>query len=109
MPLLHPPDQLCCCQHEHCRTALLLVMQPESSHVLLPMHPSPRSLSAHCASGGRGAPPKPVTKGEGNTALLSGFSGAVMKRLLATGTVASPEEVMLDCLEGLYDHLTVVD
>lgn len=52
---------------------------------------------------------KPVTKDEKNVALVSGFSGQMMKTFLENGTFISPYETMLDSLGTRYDHLKVCD
>lgn len=52
---------------------------------------------------------KPVTKNEKNVALVSGFSGQMMRTFLETGEIESPYQVMLTTLGTKYDHLKVVD
>ena len=60
----------------------------------------------------RGGPrSKPVTKDENNVAMVSGFSGMMMKTFLEKGAVdfESPYQAMLDTLGNNFDHLKVVD
>ena len=58
----------------------------------------------------RGGPrSKPVTKNEKNVALVSGFSGQMMKTFLEKGEFESPYQVMLNTLGTNYDHLEVID
>ena len=54
---------------------------------------------------------KPVTKDEDNVALVSGFSGQMMKTFFEKGVVdfESPYKTMLDTLGDHYNHLKVVD
>lgn len=51
----------------------------------------------------------PVQKAEFNVALVSGFSGNMLKYFLESGTFESPYQVMLTTLQGHYDGLKVVD
>ena len=52
---------------------------------------------------------KPVTKYEKNVAMVSGFSGQMLRTFLENGKFNSPYETMLDTLGKHYDHLEVVD
>lgn len=52
---------------------------------------------------------KPVTKDEKNVALVSGFSGQMLKTFLETGEFESPYAAMLSTLGNHYDHLKVID
>ena len=54
---------------------------------------------------------KPVTKDEKNVAMVSGFSGMMMKTFLEKGAMdfESPYKTMLDTLGDKFDHLKVVD
>lgn len=56
-----------------------------------------------------GARSKPVTKDEKNVALVSGFSGQMLKVFLEKGEFSSPYQTMMDTLGNHYDHLQVYD
>ncbi|KAI9555300.1 hypothetical protein GHT06_017815 [Daphnia sinensis] len=58
---------------------------------------------------GNGNRSKPVTKDEKNVALVSGFSGQMMKTFLESGQFDSPYLTMLKTLGNTYDHLKVID
>ena len=58
---------------------------------------------------GDGKRSKPVTKNEKNVALISGFSGQMLKTFLEGGEFESPYSAMLKTLGTNYDHLKVVD
>ncbi|XP_057368806.1 uncharacterized protein LOC130689883 [Daphnia carinata] len=58
---------------------------------------------------GHGNRSKPVTKDEKNVALVSGFSGQMMKTFLESGQFDSPYLAMLKTLGNTYDHLKVID
>ena len=52
---------------------------------------------------------KPVDVNERNVALVSGFSGQMMKTFLEKGSFSSPLDTMLDTLGDRYDHLQIID
>lgn len=56
-----------------------------------------------------GSRSKPVTKNEKNVAMVSGFSGQMVRTFLENGEFKSPYETMLNTLGTHYDHLEVVD
>ncbi|XP_046652378.1 uncharacterized protein LOC124343193 isoform X2 [Daphnia pulicaria] len=58
---------------------------------------------------GNGKRSKPVTKDEKNVALVSGFSGQMLKTFLERGEFDSPYLAMLQTLGTTYDHLKVID
>lgn len=58
---------------------------------------------------GHGNRSKPITKNEKNVALVSGFSGQMMKTFLESGKFDSPYLAMLKTLGNTYDHLKVID
>ncbi|EFX73537.1 hypothetical protein DAPPUDRAFT_325074 [Daphnia pulex] len=58
---------------------------------------------------GDGKRSKPVTKDEKNVALVSGFSGQMLKTFLESGEIDSPYLAMLKSLGTTYDHLKVID
>lgn len=57
----------------------------------------------------RGNLAKPVTKNDTNVALVSGYSGQMLKSFLENGELTNPFQVMLTILGDRYDHLLVVD
>lgn len=57
----------------------------------------------------RGDRSKPVTRNEKNVALVSGFSGQMLKSFLENGEFQNPFQAMLAGLGTRYDHLKVVD
>ena len=56
-----------------------------------------------------GSRSKPVTKNEKNVAMVSGFSGQMMKTFLENEDFSSPYQTMIDTLGTHYDHLKVCD
>ena len=52
---------------------------------------------------------KPVTSSQQNVALVSGFSGQMMKSFLEKGCFDSPLQSVLNTLGNDYDHLKVID
>ena len=52
---------------------------------------------------------KPVTVNKQNVALVSGFSGQMMKQFLEKGSFPNPIASMLDSLGNRYDHLKIID
>ena len=56
-----------------------------------------------------GSRSKPVTKQQKNVAMVSGFSGQMLRTFLENGQFKSPYETMIETLGTQYDHLKVVD
>jgi hypothetical protein len=69
-------------------------------------YPMPQLVFWNLRGGDRS---KPVTKNEAGVALVSGFSGQMMRVFLENGTFENPYQTMLKSLGNQYDHLKVVD
>ena len=69
-------------------------------------YPMPQIVFWNLRGGNRS---KPVTKNEAGVALVSGFSGQMMRVFLEKGTFENPYQTMLQSLGNHYDHLKVVD
>ena len=69
-------------------------------------YPMPQIVFWNLRGGNRS---KPVTKNEAGVALVSGFSGQMMRVFLENGTFENPYQTMLQSLGNQYDHLKVVD
>jgi hypothetical protein len=69
-------------------------------------YPMPQIVFWNLRGGNRS---KPVTKNESGVALVSGFSGQMMRVFLENGTFVNPYLTMLKSLGNQYDHLKVVD
>ena len=69
-------------------------------------YPMPQIVFWNLRGGNRS---KPVTKNEAGVALVSGFSGQMMRVFLQNGTFENPYQTMLQSLGNHYDHLKVVD
>lgn len=69
-------------------------------------YPMPQIVFWNLRGGNRS---KPVTKNEAGVALVSGFSGQMMRVFLENGTFENPYQTMLQSLGNHYDHLKVVD
>ena len=69
-------------------------------------YPMPQMVFWNLRGGNRS---KPVTKDEKGVALVSGFSGQMMRTFLDNGKFDSPYQMMMKSLGNHYDHLKVVD